>query len=122
MNKKFLLTLLSTPVVFTSLMSMVVMSRPVQAVQTVDSTGTRLSCVSHPHTATPQMVCIRVNNNTPTVTSTNGVKVAQANPNQITELKFTDAESDEAIRLFGCDCPRCMNSVRQLHGLAPMPV
>lgn len=122
MNKKFLLTLLSTPVVFTSLMSMVVMSKPVQAVQTVDSTGTRLSCVPHPHTATARMVCIRVSNNTPTVTSTNGVKVAQANPNQITELKFTDADSDEAIRLFGCDCPRCMNSVRQLHGLAPMPV
>ncbi|MDF5717131.1 MAG: hypothetical protein PUP93_25505 [Rhizonema sp. NSF051] len=122
MNKKFLLTLLSTPVVFTSLMSMVVMSRPVQAVQTVDSTGTHLNCVAHPHTATARMVCIKVSNNIPVVKPTTDVKVAQANPNQITELKFTDAESDEAIRLFGCDCPRCMNSVRQLHGMAPMPV
>jgi hypothetical protein len=56
------------------------------------------------------------------------MQIAQVQPEQIQEqnqpdeLVFTEAESDEAIKLFGCDCPACISSVRQLHGLAPLPV
>ncbi|WP_404787049.1 hypothetical protein [Altericista sp. CCNU0014] len=28
---------------------------------------------------------------------------------------FSDAESDAAVQLFGCDCPACIRSLRQLH-------
>lgn len=31
-------------------------------------------------------------------------------------LDFTEEESDAAIKLFGCDCPYCLNSLRQLTG------
>ncbi|AUB37281.1 hypothetical protein COO91_03219 [Nostoc flagelliforme CCNUN1] len=31
-------------------------------------------------------------------------------------LNFTEEESDAAIQTFGCDCPYCLNSLRQLRG------
>ena len=30
--------------------------------------------------------------------------------------EFTEAESDAAITLYGCDCPVCINALRQLQG------
>ncbi len=121
MNKKFLLTLLSSPIVFGSVMSMVMMTKPAHATPSINQVGTHTACVQHPHAATPKLVCIRVSN-TPVQTSNQQVNVAQSKPNQIAELNFTDQESDQAIHLFGCDCPRCINAVRALNGLAPMPV
>lgn len=32
-------------------------------------------------------------------------------------LNFTDEESDEAVRLFGCDCIPSINAVRKMRGL-----
>jgi hypothetical protein len=29
-------------------------------------------------------------------------------------LDFSEAESDAAVTLFGCDCPSCINALRQL--------
>ncbi len=94
------------------------MTNPAHASQTGTPAGTHVACIANPHSATRNMVCERVSN-TPTQVKP-AVKVAQVQPNQITELQFTDAESDEAIRLFNCDCPICINAVRQLHGAAPM--
>ena len=121
MNKKFVLSLLSTPALFASMLSMVMMTKPAHASQTVTPAGTHLSCVRSPHSATPQQVCIQVSNDA-VAPAKPEMTVAQAPSNQPAELEFTDAESDEAIKLFGCDCPICINAVRQLHGLAPMPV
>ncbi|MBD2570700.1 hypothetical protein [Anabaena lutea] len=123
MNRKFILALLSSPVLFTSMLSMVMMARPAHASQTVTPVGTHLSCVRSPHSATVRQVCIQVDNVTPTTVKPN-IELAQVQPaqNQSDELEFTDAESDEAIKLFGCDCPVCLNAVRQLHGVAPLPV
>ncbi|WP_339377996.1 hypothetical protein [Calothrix sp. NIES-2100] len=103
-----------------SMLSMVMMTRPANASQTVTPVGTHLSCVRSPHSATPTQVCIQVDNAVSPAKPE--MTVAQAQSNQPAELEFTDAESDEAIKLFGCDCPICINAVRQLHGLAPMPV
>jgi hypothetical protein len=50
------------------------------------------------------------------------MQVAQADTNNPKELEFSDAESDLAIKLFGCDCPVCINAARQLNGSAPLPV
>jgi len=122
MNKKFVLSLLSTPAVFMSMLSMVMMIKPAHATQTVTPVGTHLSCVRAPHSAIPKQVCIEVSN-TPASPTNSQMTVAQVqSSNQPRELEFTDAESNEAIKLFGCDCPICINAVRQLHGLAPMPV
>jgi hypothetical protein len=35
-------------------------------------------------------------------------------------LAFNEAESDVAIDLFGCDCPACINSLRQMRGVTPL--
>lgn len=32
-------------------------------------------------------------------------------------LNFTDEESDEAVRLFGCDCISSINAVRKMRGM-----
>ncbi len=119
MNRKFILALLSSPVLFSSIISTVMMTNPAHASQAANPPGTHVACIANPHSSTRNMVCERVSNrNTAQVKP--AVKVAQVQPNQITELQFTDAESDEAIRLFNCDCPICINAVRQLHGAAPM--
>jgi hypothetical protein len=31
---------------------------------------------------------------------------------------FTEEESNAAVTLFGCDCPVCVNALRQLRGLS----
>jgi hypothetical protein len=121
MNRRFILSLLSTPALFASMLSMVMMARPAHASPIVAANGSHLSCVRSPHTATAKQVCIQVSD-TATSPAKPEMQVAQAQTNQSDELQFTDAESDEAIKLFGCDCPICINAVRQLHGLAPMPV
>jgi hypothetical protein len=121
MNKKFAFSLLSSPALFASMLSMVMMARPAHASQTLNPATTHLSCVRSPHSASARQVCIQVSN-TPTFATKPNMTVAQVQANQRAELQFTDAESDEAIKLFGCDCPICINAVRSLHGLAPMPI
>jgi hypothetical protein len=34
------------------------------------------------------------------------------------EFKFSDEESNASIALFGCDCPLCINSLRNLRSMA----
>ncbi|WP_251960918.1 hypothetical protein [Nostoc commune] len=141
---KFLLTLFSSPALFASVMSTIMMTQPSYANQTVDAAGNRLSCIQSPHSATKKMVCIRVSN-TIASASTPGVKPAQAQPNEdrvieftapqaqleqggavelayasvqeLPELQFTDEESETSITLFSCDCPACLNALRQMRGL-----
>jgi hypothetical protein len=134
MNRKFVLALLSSPVLFMSMLSTVMIARPAHAGQTVIPVSTHLSCVRSNHSATVRQVCIQVANATAS-TAKPTMQLAQVQEeqnqtnesqqdkqNQPDELEFTEAESDEAIKLFGCDCPACISSVRQLHGLAPLPV
>ncbi len=122
MNRKLALSLLSSPALFASMLSMVMMTQPARANQTVNSTGTHVSCVESPHSATHRLVCARVSN-TPTPLPKPEMKLAQNNePSDIIEMNFTEEESDTAIALFGCDCPSCLNALRQMRGQPPMSV
>lgn len=121
MNRKFALTLLSSPALFASMVSMVVMAQPARANQVFNQGN--LVCMQSPHSAQHKFVCERRQAHKPgTVAQDTVIAQAQAQPNQITELKFTDEESDRAIALFGCDCPACINAMRQLDGLSQMAV
>jgi hypothetical protein len=111
MNRKFILTLLSTPVLFASMVSMVAQSA---------SKDNQLFCIRTPHTATARFTCER-RQKSPSV-SQPANQTGEIQPSQSDELKFTDEESDKAIALFGCDCPSCINALRQLRGLEQMPV
>ncbi|BAY44214.1 hypothetical protein SAMD00079811_18100 [Scytonema sp. HK-05] len=120
MNRKFVFTLLSSPVLFASMLSLAMMSQPARANQTVNPATNNLSCTSSPHKPTPRLTCSRVNN----ASGSSVVEFAapqQGNQNLIAEeLQFTDEESEAAIAKYGCDCVACINGIRQMRGLAPV--
>jgi hypothetical protein len=132
MNRKFSLALLSSPLLFSSMLSLVMMTQPARAEQTVNSTQSSLSCAKNPHSATSNLVCVRVSKTvasssgrtTATSSSSSVVEFtapqAQQDPNEPGEFKFTEEESDAAVAMFGCDCPSCLNAVRQMRGLPPI--
>lgn len=37
-------------------------------------------------------------------------------------LDFSEAESDFCVALYGCDCHGCLNTIRALRGLPPLPL
>lgn len=120
MNRKFVFTLLSSPVLFASMLSLAMMTQPARANQTVNPVANNLSCVRSPHQANPSPTCTRVNKST----GSSVVEFAapqQGNQNLIAEeLQFTDEESEAAIAKYGCDCVACINGIRQMRGLAPV--
>ncbi|BAY07105.1 hypothetical protein [Calothrix sp. NIES-2098] len=127
MNKKFLLHLLSTPTVFTSMLSMVMLTQPAHASlrsTEVIYTPDGRACVHSPHGAYPTpLVCIRRSKSTPIASnSTQVVASNQGTPSDPAKLEFTDEESNAAIQLFGCDCPACVSALRNLRGLPGLPV
>ncbi|GAA6622246.1 hypothetical protein [Scytonema sp. NUACC26] len=124
MNKKFALTLLSSPVLFSSVLSLVMMTQPARASETLNSPGTQTSCVKNPHAPTPKLVCMKVNKVAQAPSTRSSVEFAastggQNQQNPSAEFNFTEEESDTAVAMFGCDCPACINAVRQMRGLPP---
>ncbi|BAZ39947.1 hypothetical protein NIES4101_59040 [Calothrix sp. NIES-4101] len=118
MNRKFALTLFSSPVLFASIVSMVMLTQPAQANEVIKQGS--LTCMRSPHSAQHKFVCERRQNNTNvSVTNQETVEIA---PDKVNELNFTEEESDAAIALFGCDCPSCLNSLRQMRGMTQMAV
>lgn len=74
------------------------------------------TCISNPHGG-KDFVCIRDSERTQPYTSTRSSTIATSvSDENIAMLDFTDEESDTAIKLFKCDCPFCINSLRQLRG------
>ncbi|MDZ8054813.1 MAG: hypothetical protein RMX68_008735 [Aulosira sp. ZfuVER01] len=128
MNKKFLLHLLSTPTVFTSMLSMVMLTQPAHAVSLrstpVIYTADGRACVHSPHGSYPTpLVCIRrTNNNAVASQATQVVASNQVTSTDPAKLEFTDEESNAAIKLFGCDCPACVSALRNLRGLPGLPM
>jgi hypothetical protein len=127
MNKKFLLYLLSTPTVFTSMLSMVMMTQPAHASlrsTEVIYTPDGRACVNSPHGAYPTpLVCIRQSqNNAVAGKSTQVVASNQGIPGDAAKLEFSEEESNGAITLFGCDCPACVSAYRNLRGLPGLPL
>lgn len=118
MNKKIILNLLSTSSIFVSMMSTLAVFHPAHA-----STNQRLlhtqdgrTCIANPHGG-KDFVCIRDSERKGPYTSTRSSTIATSVSNQnVAMLNFTEEESDAAIKLFNCDCPLCVNSLRQLRG------
>ncbi len=99
---------------------MAVLAEPASANETVNSTPNRFSCGRKTTVAlaTPKFSCTRLRKNTmPNVNGQTGLR-----PDELPELEFTEEESDASVTLFGCDCPSCINALRQIRGLPPMAV
>ncbi|MEH2444917.1 MAG: hypothetical protein V7K18_03760 [Nostoc sp.] len=121
MNKKILLNLLSCSSIFVSMMSTLAVFHPAHAstsiTQKLMHTQDGRTCITNPH-GQKDFVCIRDSERKQPYTSStrSSTIVTSVSDQNIAMLNFTDAESDRAIQLFGCDCPLCINSLRQLQG------
>jgi hypothetical protein len=116
MNRKLILSLLSSPTIFASMMSIIGVVNPAHAAQPVLRMKDGQACVRHPHISYKTFVCTRVSQTTPPPK----VSSVQQSDKNVAMLEFSEAESNQAIALFGCDCPYCMNAFRNLTGGQPL--
>ncbi|MGA9378925.1 MAG: hypothetical protein WBV73_09165 [Phormidium sp.] len=111
---RIFLVLLTRPTLLGSILSLFVTINPAQAAeiatQTTQSSNDSV-CVRSVHTN--QLVCVK---RVPQPSVTEAQTNAQPGDDNTPMLDFTDEESDSAIALFGCDCPACVRSLRQLRG------
>ncbi|HIK06451.1 MAG TPA: hypothetical protein IGS40_17325 [Trichormus sp. M33_DOE_039] len=121
MNKKLVLNLFASSSIFTSLISTLGILNPAYAGvnlnQRLMHTNDGRTCITNPH-GLKDFVCIRDSERDPKAQRTPQSTIVSSQPSDTTvaELDFTEEESEAAIRIFKCDCPYCINSLRQLRG------
>jgi hypothetical protein len=116
---KFILSLLSTPLLLGSILSMGVMINQAQAIEPVNTNADRLSCIRNKHKV--GLVCARASvlAQIPQYQAEIEASV-KSTSEDAPMLEFNNAESDAAVDLFGCDCPACINSLRAMRGVTPL--
>ncbi|WP_413171367.1 hypothetical protein [Anabaena azotica] len=116
---KFLLTLLSSPVLISSLLTMGVVLNPnkAPAAEPAAKNTDNLSCIRNKHKV--GLVCARASVLAQIPAYQAQVEDAST-PDDVLMLEFNIEESNMAADLFGCDCPACINSLRQMRGVAPL--
>ena len=111
--KRFLLLFLSAPTVLSAILPIVTTAAPALA---ADKTGTEAKfCVS----THARLVCVKssqIASNTPKSTLIAKAEAQAKNPDAF--VNFNEEESDAAAVMFGCDCPACIRSLRQLRIMA----
>lgn len=121
MNRKLILSLFASSSIFTSLVSTLGIINPAQAnpnlTQRLIHTNDGRTCITNPH-GMKDFVCIRDSERDSKAAPVSQSMVVSSRPSDdtVAELDFTDEESEAAIRIFTCDCPFCINSLRQLRG------
>jgi hypothetical protein len=119
---KLLLTLLVSPTLFGSVMSMSAIANPdlIPALASEIPAGVADSprCARSPHTQ--RLTCVRLPGKSAAATSKPRISWQRPGEERLAMLDFTEEESDAAAALFGCDCQLCINSLRQLRGLPPL--
>ena len=111
--KRFLLLFLSAPTVLSAILPIVTNAAPALAAETTSNQAK--FCVN----AHARLVCVKSSqlaSNTPQSSLIAKAQAEGRNPD--TFVNFNDEESDGAIALFGCDCPACIRSLRQLRIMA----
>jgi hypothetical protein len=111
--KRFLLLFLSAPTVLSAILPIFTTTAPALAADT--SSNQAKFCIK----AHARLVCAKSSqlaSNTPKSTLIAKAQAEARNPD--TFVNFNDEESDGAIALFGCDCPACIRSLRQLRIMA----
>lgn len=111
--KRFLLLFLSAPTVLSTILPIVTATTPVVAAEAVNTkpefcltVHTRLRCVKSSQLAS----------NVPRSTLVARAEAEAKNPDAF--VNFNEEESDAAAVMFGCDCPACIRSLRQLRIMA----
>ena len=117
---RLLLTLLVSPTLFGSLMSLSAIANPAQIGETPSQSADSPKCVRSPHTQ--RLSCVRLPVKTAAANSQPKISWQRPADEQVAMLDFSEEESDAAVAMFGCDCPVCINSLRQLRGVPLLPV
>ena len=114
---KFILSLLSSPVLISSLLSMGVMLNQAQAIEPQPEAKTKdsLSCIRNKHKV--GLVCARASVLAQIPQYQREIEFSQEN---VPMLEFNNEESDMATDLFNCDCPACINSLRKMRAVTPL--
>ncbi|TVP61539.1 MAG: hypothetical protein EA343_13895 [Nodularia sp. (in: Bacteria)] len=115
MHKKTILSLLSTPMLVSSILAMGVMANQAQAAEP-EANADKLTCVQNEHIWKPVCARASVLAQIPEYEP----EIEFSGENEDTLLAFNIQESDMAVELFNCDCPQCINSLRQMRGVAPL--
>lgn len=124
MNKKLVAALLTSPSLFSSVVlnantvhaaTVSVQSTTAGSTPVEQRVCSHARCVSSSQLASTQTAPIRE------VVFEQATTVAAAQPtySEYPMYPMTIEESNAAIALFGCDCPACVNALRQLRGQAP---
>ena len=112
--KRFLLLFLSAPTVLSAILPLVTATAPAQAAGTKPASDK--FCVN----AHARLVCVKssqlAKKDSPKSTLIAKAQAEAKNPDAF--VNFSDEESDAAIATFGCDCPACIRSLRQLRVMA----
>ncbi|MBD2663485.1 hypothetical protein B6N60_03378 [Richelia sinica FACHB-800] len=114
---KFILNLLASPVLISSILTMGVMVNQAQGIEPTSKNSDQLTCIRNKHKV--GLVCARAS----VLAQIPTYQPQQENlptPGDVPMLEFNVEESDMAIDLFGCDCPACINSLRQMRGVTPL--
>ena len=119
---QFLRLLLLSPATFASVVSLI-MVQPIQASKPawveVSQETTCLRAATHTET---QFTCKRVTSAAAKVFDITQSAVSVRDAAEIddvtaTSFDMSEEESDATIALFGCDCPACVRSLRQLRSM-----
>lgn len=110
MNHRILLSLFTIPTLAGSLLAMSLMAGPAFAVKPIASSSNQASCDLPIDSSSKSfnIKSIRHTGHQRLIASATSI------PAEDSILDFSAAESDAAATLFGCDCPSCINALRQL--------
>ncbi len=112
--KRFLLLFLSAPTVLSAILPLVTAAEPALAAGKELKNPDKFCVNAH-----ARLVCVKSSQLTTNPPKSALIAKAQAeakDPDAF--VNFNDQESDDAIALFGCDCPACIRSLRQLRMMA----
>jgi hypothetical protein len=111
--KRFLLLFLSAPTVLSAILPIVTTPAPALA---AEKSGKEAKFCVDTHA---RLVCVKSSqlaSNTPRSTLIARAEAQAKNPDAF--VNFNEEESDAAAAMFGCDCPACIRSLRQLRIMA----
>lgn len=114
------LILLTSPTLFLSCLGLVSLVKPAFAESSIAipvPPPENTVCTSSPHSKF-QLVCTRASEVSASNVEMAKTRTTVVDPNAI--LEFTEEESNTAMRLFGCDCPLCLNALRSLRNQPPL--
>jgi hypothetical protein len=112
--KRFLLLFLSAPAVFSAILPLVTATAPAIAADAKPAAQNKFCVNTH-----ARLICVKSSqlaSNTPKSTRIAKAQAEARDPDGF--VNFNEEESDAAAALFGCDCPACIRSLRQLRIMA----